>query len=386
MHTNNNFELAIFGDSHSVIWEGNNVQKRSSLSKFPNVKVFHLGPALAYNLMNSENNGLGKWGNDIFSILKKINPTAIMLCFGEIDIRTQIIKRAVYSNQSIQFVVRQVVERLNLFAEKLFILAQVPVLIWEPVASSGTQNFSYNPDFPATGSEIERNYATFMFSKISRELCSKSRINGLSIYSFGILNKLINFYQTKAEFFEDGCHLNASGLMFGIKSLKDLCVDNNLPPLHTLFEDTTVVVDASNRRNIASLAKVTLSSHYVSGISPVLTKTNTGFCFHTLKENKPYALIDLGYAALILELVIFNRFDDCQSRASTLQIFAGLDNNNLIAVFRNDEGWDEYEKPLSVVIPKNFGPIRFIKLQLNSEQFFHLGEVQILENSFLRIS
>lgn len=342
-----------------------------------------MGPALAFNLINNENNGLGKWGVDIFSIMenKKPTATAIMLCFGEIDIRTQIIRRSADSQSSIQFAVREVVGRLNSFAEKLFNFAKVPVLLWEPVATSGTKNFSFNPDFPATGSEIERNYATVMFSKISRELCEKSRAKGASIYSFGIAKQLMSFYETKVEFFEDGCHLNTCGLSLGIKSLEAICYDNKLPPLDILFEDFKVIAESKHTRNIASQAKVTLSSSYTT--PSVLTKTNTGFCFHTQKEDKPYALIDLGYAAIVRELVIFNRFDAFQERASTLEIFAGLDTNKLSRIFGNDKTWNEYERPLVVEIPKNFGPIRFIYLRLNISEFFHLGEVQIFEDSFL---
>jgi hypothetical protein len=383
MSPQKNPSLIVFGDSHSVIWEGNNVLNRAMRSKFSNVEVFHLGPALAFNLINQENDGLGKWGIDIFSIMenKKSTATAIMLCFGEIDIRTQIIRRAADSQSSIRFAVNEVVVRLNSFAEKLFDISKVPILIWEPVATTGAKKFSFNPDFPAIGSEIERNYATVLFSKISRELCEKSRANGASVYSFGIANQLMNFYETREDFFEDGCHLNTSGLSLGIRSLEDTCFDNKLPPLHILFEDFKVIADVKNTRNIASLAKVTLSSTYAS--PSVLTKTHRGFCFHTQKDDKPFALIDLGYAALIRELVVFNRFDAFQERASTLEIFAGLDTNKLSRIFGNDNIWDEYEKLLTVEIPKKFGPIRFIYLRLNSSEFFHLGEVQIFEDSFL---
>lgn len=258
MLSQRHLSLVVFGDSHSVIWEGNDVLKRSVQSKFPNVQVFHLGPALAFNLINEENDGLGKWGNDILCIMENKKPaaTSIMLCFGEIDIRTQVIRRAADSHSSIQFAVREVVSRLNSFAEKLFNITKVPILLWEPVATSGTKNFTYNPEFPAIGSEIERNYATVIFSKISRELCRKSRAKGIPVYSFGIATKLMNIYETKPEFFEDGCHLNTNGLSIGIESLKELCFNNKLPLLHTLFEDFRATFDTTNTRNIASLEKL----------------------------------------------------------------------------------------------------------------------------------
>jgi hypothetical protein len=376
--------LLVFGDSHAVIWEGNNVLKRASQPKFSNIQVLHLGPALAFNLISLQNDGLGKWGNEIFSFMKKMETppaTAIMLCFGEIDIRTQVVKRAADSQSTIQSAVFEIVGRLNCFAEKLFYLTKAPILLWEPVATSGNKYFSYDSDFPAIGSEIERNFATIMFSNISREFCEKSRSKGMLIYSFGIAQHIMNFYETKPEFFEDGCHLNTSGLSIGIKSLKELCINNTLPSLHTLFENFKATNDRTNIRNIASLAKVTLSSTYSS--PSVLTRTNLGWCFHTNKEDNPSALIDIGYAALIRSLVIFNRFDSYQERASTLQISAGLATDKLIEVFGKEKTWSEYKKPLTIEFPKNFGAIRFIFLKLNISEFFHLGEIQIFEDSFL---
>jgi hypothetical protein len=229
--------LLVFGDSHSIIWEGNNVSGRPNQSKFPNVKVFHLGPALAFNLTN-HTDGLGKWGEQIFSFMdttESLNATAIMLCFGEIDVRTQVVKRTLDSQLTTQDVVTNIVKHLNSFAEKLFNLTKVPILLWEPVSTS--KEISLDSDFPTIGGEIERNIATIMFSDISREFCERSRTNGMQIYSFGIANQLMNSYETKPEFFEDGCHLNNNGLNLGIESLKDLCINNNLPSLHTLFEN-----------------------------------------------------------------------------------------------------------------------------------------------------
>ena len=376
--------ILVFGDSHSIIWEGKNLSHEAIQSKFSNVKVFHLGPALAFNLINLRNDGLGTWGNQIFSILDARTipaPTAIMLCFGEIDIRTQVIKRAADAHVSIESAVRKIVNRLSNFSERLFDLTKIPILLWEPVATSGIKDFTYNVQFPATGSEIERNVATMLFSDISRELCEISRAKGMSIYSFGIAKHLMNFYETKPEFFEDGCHLNTNGLALGVASLQELCSSNKLPPLSMIFEQFNATTGHTHTRNIAAHVQLTLSSEYSS--PSALTNANNLWCFHTNKDAIPFAFIDIGYAALIRNLLIFNRFDACQERASTLQIFAGLNQDTLVEVFGSQKTWREYEKPLAIEIPIDFGPIRFIYLRLTISEFFHLGEVQIFEDTFL---
>jgi hypothetical protein len=108
-----------------------------------------------------------------------------------------------------------------------------------------------------------------------------------------------------------------------------------------------------------------------------------GWCFHTLKEDRPYALIKIPYAALIKSIVIYNRFDACQERAATLNVLAGLDQDNLTELFYEDNEWYKSDQPLSIDVPEGFGPIRIIRLQLNAFEFFHLGEVKIFEKSFL---
>ncbi len=60
-------KLLIFGDSHSTTWRTRHFA--------PNKEVFHLGAALAFNLINIENNGLLKWGKQVFSILEKNQPS-----------------------------------------------------------------------------------------------------------------------------------------------------------------------------------------------------------------------------------------------------------------------------------------------------------------------
>jgi hypothetical protein len=380
--------LLVFGDSHSVIWEGNNVLKRQAFSRFSNVEVFHLGPALAYNLLSESGDGLGKWGSQAIEIITRVieneshNVVAIMLVFGEIDIRTQIVKRAFSSKQSIESAVERVICRLHGFAAIIYLKFRIKVLIWEPVATSGAKNFLYNPTFPAVGTEVERNYATHVFAIKSREYADASRGKGAEVFSFGIANKLMNFYETRPEFFEDGCHLNQRGLTLAVEALKQLCLsEKSLPPLFALFDNPRAVSSEIQIRDVAGSAKLTMSSAYAT--PNVLHKTNRGWCFHTNKEINPYVLIDIGYASLVREIKLFNRFDACKERCSPLHIFVGLEPKNLKCIARIEQRWGNDNLPIPIEIDEDIGPVRFLLFRLMAEEYFHLGEVQILEASYL---
>lgn len=112
--------LLVIGDSHSVIWGGKLVNKdTSSQSNFPLVKVHHLGPRLAFNLL-SDDGGLAKWGVETYSVIQKYpDISALCLSFGEIDIRTQSVKRAVLEGISLKESANRIADIVFRFIIKL---------------------------------------------------------------------------------------------------------------------------------------------------------------------------------------------------------------------------------------------------------------------------
>lgn len=226
-------KLLVFGDSHAIIWEGS---EKTSARKalFPNVEVHHLGPALAYNLLEN-NDTLGKWGLRIFSDMQDavnydIDIGAVMLCFGEIDIRTQLAKRLAEGN-SLKNVCTPPARKLELFAAKLARNFKVPVLIWEPIAT--TWQKETNPFWPIVGSESVRNNITLFFSNLLRTYAQDASHN---VYSFGIAQQIIDgAFLTKREFYADDHHLNFKGLDLAIKAFGKLVSDNNIEGLDEAF-------------------------------------------------------------------------------------------------------------------------------------------------------
>ena len=213
----------IFDDSHSTTWRTKHF--------VPNKEVFHLGAALAFNLINIKNNGPLKWGKQVFPILEKNQPSkdcAIMLCFGEIDIRTQVIKRARLNHSDIEHEANKIANKLISFAKMLYENFGLITFIWEPVATMSSHFNSFNASFPAVGSEQERNYATRVVSTELRKKSNELLKLGFQIYSFGICEKLSPNYLTDRTFYEDGVHLTPIGIGLGILSFKKLCKSHNL--------------------------------------------------------------------------------------------------------------------------------------------------------------
>jgi hypothetical protein len=377
-------ELLVFGDSHSILWEGNIVPNRTN-PKFPKVKVFHLGPALAFNLLNNEGTGLGKWGELIFGITNDLRAQGtqvrgIMLSFGEIDARTQVVYRALREGLTILESAKRITDRLMLFAKALYETYNVPVLLWEPVPSTGSKQFLFNPVLPAVGSESERNFGTECFAVQLRQACAQLRSYNYQIYSFGVFEDLTSFYETKPEYFEDGCHLNLRGLDIALRNFKKMCEEHDLD-LDKFFHRNQDFARTPTLQDLAPRGKLTLSSE--AALPSQVTRSARGFCFHTMKEPRPHAIVDIGYASVISKVIIYNRFDDCFERAKTLQVLVGNDLKQLRVIHQSDQVWGTDGMPLSLEVDASYGSLRYVAFQLMEEQYLHLGEIQVIASTFL---
>lgn len=169
----------------------------------PYFKTFHLGPALAYNLP-SENSTTNALKKTQFLIDKNyISPkNPIMLCFGEIDCRTQVIKQIQKGNCSVEEVVNKIIDNYFIYIDFL-IQKGFKVILWGPIASQKDE--WHNPvELPRVGSEVERNKATEVFNNLLKDKCKSH-----NIYFCSIFNDLIDEnYKTKAEYIIDECHLS----------------------------------------------------------------------------------------------------------------------------------------------------------------------------------
>jgi hypothetical protein len=104
---------------------------------------------------------------------------------------------------------------------------------------------------------------------------------------------------------------------------------------------------------------------------------NGSYAFHTGNQANPWWQVDLGGQASIDEVRIFNRLDCCAERARTLQVMLSDDGRQWRTVYRH--GGDLFGgrdgKPLKVAL--RGASARFVRLQLNEANWFHLDEVEV---------
>ena len=374
-------KILVFGDSHSVIWSGSDILgKKRNL--FKGVDVHHLGPALAYNLLDDTGTIPGKWGEQIIQIISnslKSDISYIILCFGEIDIRTQAIKRAVSADSTILKSAQEIATRITKFACLLEQQFNIPILIWEPVPSSSDLNFSFNPQFPAVGSEIERNVATYEVALKLRSETRRLQKQYKAVYSFGAYEKLTDFHETKIEYFSDGCHLNLAGLKVALTELSALD-DKYKLNVSSFFQTEVFSHNTPKIYEVSRSVQLSLSSKFTDMNS--LQKTERGFCFHTNLEEKPWALVDLGYSMLVESIEISNRIDSEQERASSLIISIGNDPNAMKSIYNFSNQSLLSSDPNFFRLRLSSQPIRYLAFSLNEKNFLHLGWVKIYANKF----
>lgn len=104
---------------------------------------------------------------------------------------------------------------------------------------------------------------------------------------------------------------------------------------------------------------------------------NGGFGFHSNHEANPWWQVDLGGAARIDEVRLYNRLDCCPERARTVQVLLSDDGRSWRGVYRhNGQAFGGKDgKPLKIALSGERG--RYMRLQLNETQWFHLDEVEV---------
>ncbi|KAF0097796.1 MAG: FkbM family methyltransferase, partial [bacterium] len=104
---------------------------------------------------------------------------------------------------------------------------------------------------------------------------------------------------------------------------------------------------------------------------------NGSYAFHTSNQANPWWQVDLGGQASIDEVRIFNRLDCCGERARTLQVMLSDDARQWRTVYRHGGGLfgGKDGKPLKVTL--SGASARYVRLQLNEANWFHLDEVEV---------
>ncbi len=104
---------------------------------------------------------------------------------------------------------------------------------------------------------------------------------------------------------------------------------------------------------------------------------NGSYAFHTNNERNPWWQVDLGDRAELTEVRIFNRLDCCAERARTVQVLLSDDARNWRTVYRHSGGAFGGKDGKPLVVNLGGESARYLRLQLNELNWFHLDEVEV---------
>jgi hypothetical protein len=380
-----NKKTLIAGDSHVTIL-GNNIigLDPTEISRFPYVEILRLGPALAYTLpMDSSLNAGVKLTEYIER--DRSHYDALMLSFGEVDTRVHILKQAVLQNISLAQVVTDVVTNYFIYIESLITRFDLPIFLWGPIATMPDAGRLYNPDYPTVGREQERNQITILLNNALAVRCAAHQ----QVHFISIADQLIGAdLRTKHEYYQDDVHLNRKGLCLALNEIRSRLKKLGFDHFAARFPEQIFCAEMPMLCDISSNATITyLSSTQDDKIKTNLPITNTSslpFIFHTNLEDHPRIIIDLGCVQMVEQIEIYNRLDDCHDRANSISISMSNDNNLFTNVYKNASRTTFGLNGMPLCLKFNaVTPFRYLQLELEDRNYFHLAEIKIYARSFL---
>jgi hypothetical protein len=343
--------LLVIGDSHAVIWGGRLITREpDSRSLFPNISIGYLGAPLAYNLVAETETGFvaGKWGIEVLKQVRETpGVTAICLSFGEIDVRTRAVKVAMDTGISLAESVVRIADRLIAFCGLLKDEFAVPVFVAAPVPT--THGDSWDSNYPAYGSERERNAATRLFVDY---LLAKGR-EARSFYVVSVFNQLVDStLRARTEFFADKIHLNAKGLDLLIAEFRRIVRERDLPLID--FWDPTGLLSDASLREISKEISLNLETQ---------GQTNA-------------IQLDLGYGTFPRRLELQLKFD--RPRLS-FTLSGGLSKQRLAPI-----GTYETASPkIEIEFPPSYS-CRFLQITVDASIKVSVDDIKLEVRSFLR--
>jgi len=238
-------DIYVIGDSHSIFFGGTDKCNPYSPSYFPwnpsrksiaKFRVYHVGPALAYNLCKTNTTVRGR--ETILRLLDTVivAGSRILLAFGEIDCRYLIFKAAKKLNIPVEQVMEHCIQRYISAAKEIKARGH-DVMIWGVVASRidmtdadkltlQRANALYMGGIRVTleidetfqfGTCAERNILTRQFNDRLEELLADEGIRFASIFE-----QLVDYAnETKDELYlSDNVHLSQKVMPAAIEAIE----------------------------------------------------------------------------------------------------------------------------------------------------------------------
>lgn len=352
-------KIIVFGDSHSAVF-----------SNIADMDVVRVGPATAHNLSKSDSTTQAR--EKILARLQLCpsDDTAVLLVFGEIDCRMHILKAASSKKVSIQQAVEATVAKYCGFLESIIEMGYT-ILVYGP-AGSGS---GWNSKFPSVGREQDRNYAIHTFNELLGQKCRQLGVAFVSIDDL-VINK--DSWLTRADFLDDGCHLNnyprtLVELQTIILSRFLTCfqIENSDRYVSLCGTEPTRVDHADGKPFVLTSAW----NHHP--LSRIVCKRAPHF-FHTDQRINGGIRIDFLAAFVVDQIVIHNRTDSLQDRANHLYLVLGLDKNTVVTV--PIATGNDFLTGNATSISRTFPPVlaRFASLYSSTNKFLHSAGIEII--------
>jgi hypothetical protein len=238
-----------------------------------------------------------------------------------------------------------------------------------------------NPSVPTVGSERERNYLSHQLGKYI-EMLTNDKSN---IFSINLFPKLTDpTLKIKKNLYIDSFHLNATGTEYFAEEFNKIVSNAKLNlPLNYWAVDQLAYVNNPIKKDITKRCKLMhISSKFQTEANLFATQPSQEFIFHTDKQNNPFIIIDCGYVSL-LDKIILENIIDFENRLKNLYVAISKDLNNYETIFEMAEPFGLNGELIEIDLNKYFGKILYIKIGLNSDNYFHLKSLKIIENSYL---
>lgn len=339
------------GDSHSRLF-----------SNLDGVKVCHIGPVTAFNLVKENSSTKGR--EKLLGILNvhSESDVAILLSFGEIDIRAHVIKAAIKDRISVRESAIRTASKYSTVISEI-VSRGFSTLVLGVHASGSTYN---NQSFPAVGRVEDRNYAVKQFNQYLRNFCISQSIPYASLDSLVIDGSL----KTKNEYMCDGCHLNLNPEIQAILIYQFLNSWDSSQNSYAHLEVPHEIVDVSRHKPFV------LTSSYHGAITGIVSRRGPYF-FHTDLGSNQGILIDLQAKFVIDSIRILNRVDCCQDRAKSLcVVLFDMNDETYRADINDNTVFLTSGGSIHIKIPENLMPSR-VAVFSKANTYVHLADINI---------
>lgn len=170
------------GDSHASFFSG----RDTMVASWPGVppccappfRAYRLGPVLAYSLGRRGSSTQARELLFTLLITEIARGSYVMLCFGEIDCRTQIVKQAARRQTSVEQVARALAARYFAVAKEVEALGY-NVMIWNIVPTTRAEVLG---EYTTVGTWPEREVATRTVNDTLKRLCGRAGMPFVSIF------------------------------------------------------------------------------------------------------------------------------------------------------------------------------------------------------------